>query len=360
MGDLMQTSLMITEIYFPELDPKFQSRYSIPPRPDSKRLLNDVHKLIDEFKLAWNPYNDPKVLDSRIDWKILSTAPGAGTTRPKYAVIKKRSLLTGEQIKRIMNAMAKAIAAGCKPFITKKKERTDGAPAYHLGAIKRACASHSTPWITKDTIQPPTSDSVAAISAAESRMTAMVELCLAIDSVLNTRGQSALEAEDPKALERSRRLHDMLKAEMGHSVDCGRLLTHPVDADLMQQVSQVIRFGNLGTAVAVSQGQSEKLHIDVNDHNAMYTSIIVLGHKDDPWDSSENRGSLHLPTLGVMLPLDIGDMVFFTASDLPHRVIALRPEDVHKRTVVTTFTCQYLGKDLEHPPVFSVPYSKLN
>jgi hypothetical protein len=110
-------------------------------------------------------------------------------------------------------------------------------------------------------------------------MEAMVNLCLAIDSVLNTRGQRALKAHDPKALTRSRQLHNTIRTQSQNVIDYGRLQSQPLPAAQLQDVTKVLRFGNLGTCVAIGRGQSEKLHLDLNDNNALYTSIMVLGNK---------------------------------------------------------------------------------
>lgn len=86
---------------------------------------------------------------------------------------------------------------------------------------------------------------------------------------------------------------------------------------------------------------------------------MVLGNKSDPWDNSHNQGGLYLPTLGMIVPLGIGDMIFFNASELPHCAIKLNPSDQEKRIVVTTFTCAHLCEVLEHPPAFCLPWMPL-
>jgi hypothetical protein len=74
---------------------------------------------------------------------------------------------------------------------------------------------------------------------------------------------------------------------------------------------------------AIGWGQSEKLLLDMNYNNELYTSIMVLGDKTEPWNNSHHQGSLYLPTLGVRVPTNIGDMVFFNALKLSHLVIRL-------------------------------------
>jgi hypothetical protein len=122
-----------------------------------------------------------------------------------------------------------------------------------------------------------------------------------------------------------------------------------------------LQFGNLGTCVAIGRGQSEKLHLDLNDNNALYTSIMVLGDKTKPWNNRQHQGSFYLPTLGIIVPMNIGDMVFFNASELPYLVIKLDEAEreyrtvVEYRIVVTTFSCAHLSEVPQHPPAFCLP-----
>jgi hypothetical protein len=58
---------------------------------------------------------------------------------------------------------------------------------------------------------------------------------------------------------------------------------------------------------AISRGQAEKLHLDLDDDSAIYTSIMVLGKSGELWNSSRHQGHLYLPTLGVMLPMTVGE-----------------------------------------------------
>jgi hypothetical protein len=56
---------------------------------------------------------------------------------------------------------------------------------------------------------------------------------------------------------------------------------------------------------------------------------MVLGKPEELWNSSRHQGHLYMPTLGVMVPMTVGDMVFFNASELPHLVIKLDEADNH-------------------------------
>jgi hypothetical protein len=297
----------------------------------------------------------PTVLPRNTDLLIPSTAPGNAQSRPAYWLIKKKSLLTIDQVNRILHALDHANQLGCRPHIH-GAERSDGFSAFHAGAFLKPSATKSMPWVSNDTLQPPTSSGQRSLEQSTRRMTAMVKLCLAIDSVLNTRGQRALKAHDPKALARSRQLHQTIRSQADGAIDYGRLSTQPAPSDILSDFTKVLRFGNLGTCVAIGRGQSEKLHLDLNDNNSLYTSIMILGDKGRQWNTDRHQGSLYLPTLGVIVPMEIGDMVFFNASELPHLVIKLDEPEREYRTVVTTFSCAHLSEVLEHPPAFCLPW----
>ncbi|GFZ50317.1 hypothetical protein JCM24511_08073 [Saitozyma sp. JCM 24511] len=142
------------------------------------------------------------------------------------------------------------------------------------------------------------------------------------------------------------------------AIDYGWLQSNPFPPGIFADITRVLRFGNLGTSVAISGGQGEKLDLDLNHDNAIYTSIMVLDKPEELWNSSRHQGRLFLPTLGVMGPMTVGDMVFFNASELPHLVIKLDEADNHKRTIVTTFTCAQMADVLEHPPAFCLPWMR--
>jgi len=124
-------------------------------------------------------------------------------------------------------------------------------------------------------------------------------------------------------------------------------------------VTKILRFGNLGICVAIGRGHSEKLHLDLHDNNTLYTSIMVTGAKTKPWNNSHHQGSSYLPTLGIIVPMNIGDMVFFHASELPHLVMKLDESKREYRTVVTTCSCAHLSEVPEHPPAFCLPWLAL-
>jgi hypothetical protein len=175
--------------------------------------------------------------------------------------------------------------------------------------------------------------------------------------VLNTRGQSTLKRHDPSTLTRSRLLHHATRTTPPQeAIDYGRLQLNPFPPGVFDDITRVLRFGNLGTCVAISRGQAEKLHLDLNDDNAIYTSVMVLVNPGELWDSPRHQGHLYLPTVGLLVPMTIGDMVFFNASELPHLVVKLDDADKHKRTIVTTFTFARMADVLEHPPAFCLPW----
>ncbi|GFZ44326.1 hypothetical protein JCM24511_02048 [Saitozyma sp. JCM 24511] len=196
-----------------------------------------------------------------------------------------------------MDAFARALELGCKPHI-QGAERKDGQSAFHAGAFLKPCASKSIPWLSMDTLHPPRSFGPVAQKQSMRSMAAKVDLCRAIDSVLNTRGQNALKSHDPCTLTRSRRLHQTIHTASHEDIDYGQLQSNPFPPGIFDDITRVLRFGNLGTCVAISRGQAEKLHLDLHDDNAIYTSIMVLGEPGELWDSSRHQGHLYLPTLG--------------------------------------------------------------
>jgi hypothetical protein len=109
---------------------------------------------------------------------------------------------------------------------------------------------------------------------------------------------------------------------------------------------------------AISRGQAEKLHLDLDDDSAIYTSIMVLGKPRELWNSSHHQGHLYLPTLGVIVPMNRWRHGLLHASELPHLVIKLDEADKHKQTIVTTFTWAEMADVLEHPPAFCLPWMR--
>ncbi|WVF71050.1 hypothetical protein IAT40_005847 [Kwoniella sp. CBS 6097] len=212
---------------------------------------------------------------------------------PKYWVIRLSGQLSQSDQDKILDAVRAGEKAGSQAFI-KGTERTAGLSPHHLGILFRA-SGIEMPWVTNDTLQPHSKRKVQA-----ERRQCMLEVCLAIGSVTEERVQTRL----------------------------------------MDHVSDFFRFGRMATCSAITQGQSEKMHLDSHDDRSLYTTLLVLGRKDRDWDHTDGRGDLLLPTLGVALPVFPGDVVFFQPGLLPHLVKALKPEDAKKRVVITMFTCE--------------------
>ncbi|WVQ61872.1 uncharacterized protein L199_006887 [Kwoniella botswanensis] len=244
-----------------------------------------------------------------------------------------RSAITGDQ-DTILEAARKSESAGCQAFI-KGTERTTGLSPHHLGVFFRASEIH-TPWVTNDTLQPHSNKRVAA-----ARRQCMLGLCLAIDAVVKEKVQARLDQVDRKTCLAHKASNDRFRS----AVDQGKLDLRglsPSDFQDVQvdHVADFFRFGQLATCSAITQGQSEKLHMDNHDDRRLYTTLLVLGRENLDWDHTDGRGDLLLPTLGLALPVFPGDVVFFQPGLLPHRVVALKPEDAKKRVVITMFTCE--------------------
>lgn len=168
----------------------------------------------------------------------------------------------------------------------------------------------------------------------------MMALCKSIDNMVNSRLQKLLGRISPDLLLKYRRF-----ARLRSSTD--KVIRHDLDSSLLPpgldkySVNKwpFLRFGNLGTTVAIGRGQSEKLHLDVHDDEELPTILMVLGKHGQDWDHSNGQGDIILPTLGLAVPLYPGDVFIFYASLLPHQVKLLPEAERHKRTVATLFTC---------------------
>jgi hypothetical protein len=66
--------------------------------------------------------------------------------------------------------------------------------------------------------------------------------------------------------------------------------------------------------VAISCGQAEKLHLDLNDDIAIYTSIMVLGRERRALGLIPALRSALPANFGLRVPMTFYDMVFFKAA----------------------------------------------
>jgi hypothetical protein len=64
------------------------------------------------------------------------------------------------------------------------------------------------------------------------------------------------------------------------------------------------------------RGQAEKPHLRLNDLSAVYTFIMVIG-TGEPWNTSQNQGSLFLPTLGLIVPMTMVAPLEYTLRSQP-------------------------------------------
>lgn len=283
---------------------------------------------------------------------ILIPAPPDLPTVPFWA-FRASGILPQRLMDGVLNAMAEAEAAGCHPHINplkkaqavaKRRERqglpplpsggarSDYEVPFHIGVFKHPSRIFSQPWVTKDTLQGLKGDG----PTRQRRVAKMMALCKSLDNLVNGRVQGLLRHLSPELLSRCRTFARMRAASteiLKHDMPLAPLPTAPHDN------WPVLRFGNLGTTVAIGRGQSEKLHLDVHDSEQLPTILMVLGREGDDWDHSGGEGDLKLPTLGLSVPLYPGDILIFFASLLPHQVKLLPEEDRHKRTVATLFTC---------------------
>jgi len=189
----------------------------------------------------------------------------------------------------VLDSMAEAEAAGCKPHINplkkaqaqaRKRERNGLPPLstggsrsdyeipFHVGVFKHPSRVFTQPWITRDTLQGLSGDG----RLREVRMGKMMALCRSLDNLVNGRVQRLLSRISPKVLLQFRdfaRLRASSKEVAQHD-----MRQHPLPAHLERFDTRwpFLRFGNLGTTVAIGRGQSEKLHLDVHDDEELPTT----------------------------------------------------------------------------------------
>lgn len=265
----------------------------------------------------------------------------------------------------VLRAMAEAEAIGCRPNINplKKAEavarkrqrlgldplptggsRSDYEVPFHIGVFKHPSPMFDQPWVTKDTLQ----GLSGRTEKRQVKVEKMMGLCKSLDNLVNGRLQRLIKGISPELLSKYRQF-----ARLRATTD--KIIRHDMDdGDLPPELQRYsvnrwpfLRFGNLGTTVAIGRGQSEKLHLDVHDDEELPTILMVLGKEGEDWDHSDGKGDILLPTLGMAVPLYPGDVFIFYASLLPHQVKLLPEPDRHKRTVATLFTCATTRSYLE-------------
>lgn len=266
----------------------------------------------------------------------------------------------------VINALRDAEAAGCKPFINPLKNaeavarkrarlglaplaggglRSDYKAPFHIGVFKHPNQTFDHPWVTKDTLQGFKGSNASRVRKAA----AMLPLCSALDDIAFGPIANVLRQVAPETLQKSRAFAKLRRhSNQVNTHDFPQVLSHAAPCfSGTQDPWPYLRFGNLGTAVAIGKGQSEKLHLDVHDDDILPTVLMVMGEDGKHWDQSQGQGSIILPTLGLSVPLFPGDVFIFYASLLPHQVKPLRPEEHHLRTVATLFTCGPTRQHLE-------------
>lgn len=295
---------------------------------------------------------------------LLIAAPTTLPDLPFWA-FRASGILPQHLMDGVIKAMADAEAVGCHPHINplkkaqakaRKRERL-GLPAlpqggsrsdyevpFHIGVFKHPSRIFDQPWITKDTLQGLSGDT----KTRQVRIDKMMGLCKSLDNLVNGRLQRLIGKVSPSLLDKYRQF-----ARLRQTTD--KVIRHDMDQrDLPAGLDKYsvnrwpfLRFGNLGTTVAIGRGQSEKLHLDVHDDEELPTILMVLGKEGQDWDHSDGKGDIILPTLGLSVPLYPGDVFIFYASLLPHQVKLLPEHERHKRTVATLFTCSPTRQYLE-------------
>ena len=201
----------------------------------------------------------------------------ADAAHPQYWVIRLSALLSRHSQDNILSELHHTQAVGCRPFVS-AIERTDGGAAHHPGIFLKP-SQIKTPWVTNDTLQLHSNPKVT-----QQRRQAMLQLCAAIDKVANTvvkRQMRRLDEPTYKRHHRTKRLPKLGKA-------AGLVDTRGLDMDdlpqkprQMDETLELLRFGNIATCLAFTNGQSEKLHLDLHNDCHLYTTLLVLGKEGD-------------------------------------------------------------------------------
>jgi hypothetical protein len=304
---------------------------------------------------------------------IVIPAPASMCSLPFWG-LRASGLMSPHSMVAVIQALEAADKAGCRPFINPLKKaqaiakrrlqkglaalpsgglRSDYEAPYHLGVFKHPNQTYDRPWVTKDTLQ----GFSAAQPIRRTRMLKTLAICKALDDIAMGPIQNFLRSLSPELL-RQYQEFALLRRRSGHIVRHDMLGANVSGASLPAMESDAwpfLRFGNLGTAVAIGKGQSEKLHLDVHDDEVHPTILMVMGSSDNDWDRSQAQGDLVLPTLGLSIPLLPGDVFIFYASLLPHKVNMLNASDRHKRTVATLFTCGPTRQHLQAAEAEQVP-----
>jgi hypothetical protein len=349
-----QSYSVITSPY-PEL---VQADIVLNGKPNRTRIQDRVDRLKSEYGISPGPLQR-----APLHGNILIPVPNNITKQPFWG-FRASGILPQHLMDGVIEAMAEAEAAGCHPNINplkkaaaraKRREReglsptsTGGARSdyevpFHIGVFKHPSRVFDQPWITKDTLQGLSGDG----KTREMRIGKMMALCKSLDNLVNGRVQRLLAKVTPQTLVKFRQF-----ARLRASSD--QIIQHDIhDRPLPAALERFdtrwpfLRFGNLGTTVAIGRGQSEKLHLDVHDDEELPTILMVLGREGQDWDHSDRQGDIMLPTLGLSIPLYPGDIFIFYASLIPHQVKLLPEAERHKRTVATLFTCTTTKKFLQ-------------
>jgi len=334
-----------------------QTDIAINTKPNRNRIQARVDSLLTKYNQQAVPI---RRMSLHGDIVIRSPLPDMPFWGYRASGILPQHLMDG-----VMTAMADAEAAGCQPHIdplkkaqakARKRERmglpplpvggsrSDYEVPFHIGVFKHPTPLYDRPWITKDTLQGTSGDT----KVRKEKIDKMMTFCKSLDNLVNGRLQRLIRHKSPETYKKFQAY-----ARLRHSTS--NIIRHDFDQkDLPAELDKYsadkwpfLRFGNLGSAVAIGRGQSEKLHLDVNDDKELPTILMVLGSPDNDWDHSQGQGDILLPTLGLSVPLFPGDVFIFYASLLPHQVKLLPEDERHKRTVATLFTCAPTRKHLE-------------
>ena len=193
----------------------------------------------------------------------------------------------------VIAALEEVEAVECKPYINsmkkgQAKERAAARRSKRLGlphtstSTGGSCSDRKVsfqfgifnhpgprdhPWISRDTLQ------VALPRGAKNRsqkIDKILTLCKALDNMLSGRVQCLVRRLSPILHEQYNTFSRLLKSTEG--VEKFDLDDRDVAGGEYTDKWPYLRFGNLGTTVAMSPEQSEKMHLNIGDHTELSQS----------------------------------------------------------------------------------------
>ncbi|KIL57144.1 hypothetical protein M378DRAFT_88260 [Amanita muscaria Koide BX008] len=218
---------------------------------------------------------------------------------PSFLVKKFGVVVSEGRMEEIREKWKMFMETGAKPSSVKHTGRGIK-PAFHFGIWRRY---QSIPFITKD-----------SNSKNENQNVASDAFLMLIRNSFAREIATFTEHYSPKLWAKQKGISSYL-SQFQH-ISCRKALD----------------FQSAFTAVAVKEGNSERIHIDSNDQGI--TWVLPIGE----WEG----GNLVFPQLGLEVPLRSGELLGFSANLLAHYCTRIKSGN---RLVITMFTCKHIFGD---------------